>query len=225
VFLSRRQSLILGAKLTAALLLASCEGAGGGGAVATSPDDMAIGNPSSGVTLIEYGSTMCSHCADFHETVFRQIKENYIDNGRIHFVFREMLTPVDPQQIVPTVALAQYQLARCADASSEQYFNRLSVLFEQQPAMFQAGSRQGIEEKLVEVGGAAGLSRDQVLACVADPSGAQRLDRLSDLATRDNVTGTPAFFLNGRRLDDASAMTYEGMSAALDAEIRAVTEN
>jgi protein-disulfide isomerase len=136
-----------------------------------------------------------------------------------------MLTPVDQQRIVPTIALAQYQLARCGNAAPEQYFNRLSVLFEQQQAMFQAGSRQGIEAKLVEVGAAAGLSRDEVLACIADPSGAQRLARLSELAARDEVTGTPTFFLNGRRLADASVMTYEGMSAALDAEIQAVAGN
>jgi protein-disulfide isomerase len=185
------------------------------------PDDMAIGNPDSGVTLVEYGSTMCSHCREFEETVFGQLKTNYIDTGKIHFIFREVLAPVDPQRVIPTIALAEYQLARCNNATPEQYFSRLGVLFEQQPAMFQAGSRQGIEAKLVEIGAAAGLSREQVLACVADPAGAERMNRLGEVATRDNVTGTPTFFLNGERLDDPNIMTYEGMSAALDAAIAA----
>lgn len=214
-----RRNLLLGGVTLAALSLAGCNGSSG--ASGPSPDDMAIGNPESGVTLIEYGSSMCSHCREFEETVFSQLKTNYIDTGRIYFIFREVLAPVDPQRVIPTIALAEYQLARCNNATPEQYFSRLGVLFEQQPAMFQAGSRQGIEAKLVEIGGAAGLSREQVLECIADPEGAARMTRLGELATRDNVTGTPTFFLNGERLDDPAIMTYEGMSAALDAAIAA----
>lgn len=215
-----RRNLLLGGGALAALSVAGCNGAGGG-ASGSSPDDMAIGNPDSGVTLIEYGSTMCSHCREFEETVFRRLKTEYIDTNKIHYVFREVLAPVDPQRVIPTIALAEYQVARCNNATPEQYFSRLGVLFEQQPAMFQAGSRQGIESKLVEIGGAAGLSRETVMACIADPAGAERMTRLGDLASRDGVTGTPTFFLNGQRLDDPSIMTYEGMSAALDAAIAA----
>lgn len=215
-----RRNLLLGGGTLAALSVAGCNGGSASGSGLT-PDDMAIGNPDSGVTLIEYGSTMCSHCREFEETVFGQLKTNYIDTGKIHFIFREVLAPVDPQRVIPTIALAEYQLARCNNATPEQYFSRLGVLFEQQPAMFQAGSRQGIEAKLVEIGAAAGLSREQVLACVADPEGAERMNRLGEVATRDNVTGTPTFFLNGERLDDSAIMTYEGMSAVLDAAIAA----
>ncbi|MFN3463895.1 MAG: thioredoxin domain-containing protein [Terricaulis sp.] len=214
-----RRNLLLGGGALAALSLAGCNGGASGSGL--TPDDMAIGNPDSGVTLIEYGSTMCSHCREFEENVFGQLKANYIDTGKIHFIFREVLAPVDPQRVIPTIALAEYQLARCNNATPEQYFSRLGVLFEQQPAMFQAGSRQGIEAKLVEIGAAAGLSREQVLACIADPEGAARMNRLGELATRDNVTGTPTFFLNGTKLEDPNIMTYEGMSAALDAAIAA----
>lgn len=214
-----RRNLLLGGGALAALSVAGCNGSGG--ASGPSADDMALGNPDSGVTLIEYGSSMCSHCREFEETVFRQLKANYIDTNKIHFIFREVLAPVDPQRVIPTIALAEYQVARCNNATPEQYFSRLGVLFEQQPAMFQAGSRQNIEAKLVEIGGAAGLSRETVMACIADPEGAARMTRLGDLATRDNVTGTPTFFLNGQRIDDPSIMTYEGMAAALDAAIAA----
>jgi len=213
-----RRNLLLGGGALAALSVAGCNGSGGG-AAGPSPDDMALGNPNSGVTLIEYGSSMCSHCREFEETVFAQLKANYIDTNKIHFVFREVLAPVDPQRVIPTIALAEYQVARCNNATPEQYFSRLGVMFEQQPAMFQAGSRQGIEAKLVEIGGAAGLSRETVMACIADPTGAERMTRLGDLATRDGVTGTPTFFLNGQKLDSPDIMTYAGMSAALDAAI------
>jgi protein-disulfide isomerase len=164
---------------------------------------------------------MCSHCREFEDTVFLKLKANYIDTNIIHFIFREVLAPVDPQRVIPTIALAEYQVARCNNATPEQYFSRLGVMFEQQPAMYQAGSRQGIESKLVEIGGAAGLSRDVVTACIADPAGSERMTRLGELATRDGVTGTPTFFLNGQKIDDPSIMTYDGMAAALDAAIAA----
>jgi protein-disulfide isomerase len=214
-----RRNLLLGGGALAALAVAGCNGSSQGSGV--TPDDMAIGNADSGVTLIEYGSTMCSHCREFEETVFEQLKTNYIDTGRIHFIFREVLAPVDPQRVIPTIALAEYQVARCANATPEQYFSRLGVMFEQQPAMFQAGSRNGIEAKLVEIGAAAGMSREVVMACVNDPEGAARMERLGELATRDDVTGTPTFYLNGEKLTDPAVMTYEGMAAALDAAIAA----
>jgi protein-disulfide isomerase len=216
-----RRNLLLGGGALAALGLAGCNGSGGGASGGLTPDDMAIGNPDSGVTLIEYGSTMCSHCAEFEETVWDQLKANYIDTGKIYFVFREMLTPVDPQRVIPTITLDEYQVARCANATPEQYFSRIGVMFDQQQAMYQAGSRSGVEGKLVEIGAAAGLSRETVMACINDPAGAERMNRLNELATRDNVTGTPMFYLNGEKLTDPAIMTYEGMAAALDAAIAA----
>lgn len=90
-----RRNLLLGGGALAALTVAGCNGSGGGGSSGLTPDDMAIGNPDSGVTLIEYGSSMCSHCRDFEENVFGQLKENYIDTGKIHFIFREVLALVD----------------------------------------------------------------------------------------------------------------------------------
>jgi protein-disulfide isomerase len=214
-----RRKLLLGAGALATLAVAGCNGSTQ--ASGATPDDMALGNPDSGVTLIEYGSTMCSHCREFDEAVFHQLKANYIDTGRIHYIFREVLAPVDPQRVIPTIALAEYQVARCANATPEQYFSRLGVMFEQQPAMFQAGSRNGVEAKLVEIGAAAGLSREQVLACINDPEGAERMQRLQTLADRDNVTGTPTFYLNGEKIEDQSVMTYEGMARILDAAIAA----
>jgi protein-disulfide isomerase len=218
-----RRNFLLGAAALSALGAAGCNGAAQGSGV--TPDDMAIGNPDSGVTLIEYGSTMCSHCAEFEEAVWDQLKANYIDTGRIYFVFREMLTPVDPQRIIPTITLAEYQVARCGNATPEQYFSRLGVMFEQQQAMFQAGSRAGIEAKLVEIGGAAGLPRETVTTCINDSEGAARMERLSELATRDNVTGTPTFFLNGELLpterfsSDGAEFDYVKVAEVLDAAI------
>ncbi|MGQ0532748.1 MAG: thioredoxin domain-containing protein [Caulobacteraceae bacterium] len=229
-----RRNLLLGGGALAALSLAGCNG-GGDAAVGVTPDDMALGNPDSGVTLIEYGSTMCSHCREFEEAVWDQLKANYIDTDRIYFVFREVLAPVDPQRVIPTIALAEYQVARCANATPDQYFSRLGVMFEQQPAMFQAGSRSGIEAKLVEIGAAAGLPRETVMACIGDSEGAARMQRLGEVATRDNVTGTPSFFLNGEAFSseqissvqrgedgqERAVFDYTKLAALLDAAIAA----
>lgn len=215
-----RRNLLLGASALAALGVAGCNGAGGAAGGVT-PDDMALGNPDSGVTVIEYGSTMCSHCREFEETVFEQLKTAYIDTNKIYFIFREVLAPVDPQRVIPTIALAEYQVARCANATPEQYFSRLGVMFEQQPAMFQAGSRNGVEAKLVEIGAAAGLSREVVMACINDPEGAARMERLGELASRDNVTGTPTFFLNGELVEPSNTVSFEAFSRVIDAAIAA----
>lgn len=214
-----RRSLLLGASALAALGLAGCNSNGQAGGL--TPDDMTLGNPDAGVTLIEYGSSMCSHCREFHEAVWDHLKTNYIDTNRIHFVFREVLAPVDPQNVIPTIALAEYQVARCGSATPEQYFSRLGVMFEQQAEMFQAGSRMGVEAKLVEIGAASGLSRETVLACINDAEGAARMRRLGDISTRDGVSGTPTFFLNGELIETNRIMTPEGMSAVLDAAIAA----
>ncbi|MGE0743151.1 MAG: DsbA family protein [Hyphomonadaceae bacterium] len=213
-----RRNLLLGGAALAAVSVAAC-GGGGGGAGSISPDDMVLGDTDAPVTLIEYGSVMCGHCAQFHAAVWEQLKANYIDTGKVRFVFREILSPAQPE-IIPVIALAGFQVARCGNASPEQYFNRVGVLMHQQPAIFAAGSIEGVRAKFIEIGDAAGLSQEQVLACIADPTGGERADRISR-AAGSSVTGTPTFFINGEKVEDPSVMTYEGISRLLDAAIAA----
>lgn len=202
----RRRELLVGA---AALALVGCNSGGGGTSI--SADDMAIGPADAQVTVIEYASTTCGHCARFHETEWEQLKTNYIDTGRIRFVFREF--PTDPA----AVAVAGFQLARCNGASSEQYMTRVGELFRQQQAIFATGSMDGIRRKFIEIGGAAGLSEAQVMECINDPSGAERVTRVSQEAARMNVTGTPTFFVNGVKVEEAP--TYENLSRLIDAAL------
>lgn len=203
-----RRTLLLSAS---ALVLVGCNGAGGGGA-AVGADEMVLGSADAPVTLIEYASVTCSHCATFHNEVFEQIKTNYIDTGRVRFVFREFPTAPAP------IAVAGFQLARCGGASSEQYFTRISELFRQQTAIFATGTMEGVRGKFVEIGGAAGLSQEQVMQCITDEEGAERIRRVVDDANRQfNITGTPTFIINGEKVEDPSVVTYEGMSRLLDA--------
>jgi protein-disulfide isomerase len=208
MFAIGRRGLILGASaLALGASLGACNGGGSGGAVTA--DDMVLGNANAPVTLVEYASTTCPHCAEFHEEAWEQLKTNYIDTGRVRFVFREFPTPP------PAIAVAGFQLARCGGATSEQYFTRVGELFRQQTAMFATGSIEGVRAKLIEIGGAAGLSEQQVTECINDQAGAERVRRLVEAGQRDGVTGTPSFVINGTRYDGAP--TYEGLSRALDA--------
>jgi protein-disulfide isomerase len=199
--------------LTGAALLAGC-GAANGGASAPSPDDMAIGAENAPATLIEFASTTCPHCREFHETAWDELKANYIDTGKLRFIFREFPTP--PVQ----VAVAGFQVARCGGATSEQYMTRMGVLFEQQQAMFATGTTDGVRQKLIEIGRLSNLSEQQVLACIADEAGPARIRRVVEAAQQEfDVAGTPTLVLNGTKLTDPAALTYAGLSRLIDAAI------
>jgi protein-disulfide isomerase len=81
--------------------------------------------------------------------------------------------------------------------------------------MFSTGSIEGVRAELIEIGGAAGLSEQQVTECINDQTGAERIRRLVEAGQRDGVTGTPTFIINGTKLEQAP--TYENLSRALDA--------
>jgi protein-disulfide isomerase len=181
-----------------------------GAQTTVSPDDMVLGSPRARVTLIEYASAACPHCAHFHETVFPQLKANYIDTGKVFFIFRETLTAP------AAVALAGFQLARCNGADADQYFARIGEVFADQRQMFATGTMQGVLDTLDAVGAHYGLSPEQVMQCIEDPAGQERVQRFDQGSTQFNVTGTPTFILNGQKLEDPRVATYDGMSQILD---------
>lgn len=210
----RRRQLLLGAVALSAL---SACGPGGTGGMAASPDDMAVGAENAPATLIEYASTTCPHCREFHEAVWEQLKANYIDTGKLRYIFREFPTPP------PAVAVAGFQLARCGNANGDQYMTRIAELFRQQNAIFSSGSMEGVRLKFVEIGAAAGLSEDQVMACINDTQAASaRITRFEEGSRAFGITGTPTLILNGTKLDqerDPSVVTYAGLSRLIDAAI------
>lgn len=204
---AKRRSVVFGAAALAVSLLTACNGGGGG---AISGDDMTLGVENAPITLIEYASATCPHCATFHEEAFEQLKTNYIDTGRVRYVFREYPTAPAP------VAVAAFQLARCGGASEEQYFARLGEIFRQQQAMFASGSMEGVRNKLIEIGNAAGLTTEQVTQCISDEAGAERIRRIVDQGNREfSISGTPTFIINGEKVEGIG--NYETLSRALEA--------
>lgn len=172
-------------------------------------DDMVLGAASAPVTLIEYASTTCPHCAAFHANVWEHLNERYIASGRVRFVFRELPTPPAP------VAVAGFQIARCGNATPEQYMARVGELFRQQQAIFSETTMGGIRNRLVAIGEGFGLTAAEVNAAITDRAGAERAHRFVASATAFNITGTPAFVINGALYQ--GALSGHDLFAALDA--------
>lgn len=152
--------------------------------------DMALGPADAPVTITEYASMTCPHCAAFNEAVFPQIKAAYIDTGKIRYVFREY--PLDIK------AAAASMLSRCiAKDDSAKYFAVTDLLFRSQGDWVVKNTT----ESLTRIGKQAGLSQQQVEDCLKDQS---LLDKIvadqKYAADVLKVNSTPTFFLNGERI-------------------------
>ncbi len=152
--------------------------------------DMALGPANATVTITEYASMTCPHCATFTETVFPKIKKEYIDSGKIRFVFREF--PLDIK------AAAGSMLARCiAKEDSGKYFAVVDMLFKQQNDW----AMKNTAETLTRIGKQAGLSQQAVEDCLKDQA---LLDKLAAdqkyAADVLKVNSTPSFFINGEMI-------------------------
>ena len=152
--------------------------------------DMGLGPANAPVTITEYASMTCPHCADFNEKVFPKIKSEYIDSGKIRYVFREF--PLDIK------AAAGSMLARCiAKDDAPKYFAVIDLLFKQQNDWVVKNTT----ETLTRIGKQAGLSQQQVEDCLKDQA---LLDKIAAdqkfAADVLKVNSTPTFFINGEMI-------------------------
>jgi protein-disulfide isomerase len=155
--------------------------------------DMSLGDEKAPVTIIEYASMTCPHCAHFHETTFPELKKKYIDTGKVRFIFREF--PLDQ------LAAAAFMLARCGD--KERYFPMVETLFQQQ----RTWAVQRPLQPLMAISKQAGLSESTFNECLKNQ---QVLDGIEDVRKRAaeklNVQSTPTFFINGKQLRGAATL-------------------
>ena len=183
-------------------LLSAC----GDKAKTASDGDMDLGNPASKVTLIEYASVTCSHCARFDREVWPALKAKYIDTGKIHYVFKEFLTPPVP------VAAAGFVLARCA--GKDKYFQVIEALFRAQDEMFATGDFRG---PYLRVAKSVGMTEDQFNACLNDSDALNKVNaRVQRAVEQDKIEGTPNFLVNGKQVATGET-TIDKLSAAIDA--------
>ena len=168
--------------------------------------DMVIGDPDAPVTVVEYASVTCPHCATFHETTFPELKEKYVDTGQVKFVFREFPTPPAP------LAVAGFLLARCAaDNGGDQdlYFTMLDTLFRTQRSWMNENARA----ELLRISNAVGLNEQEFQTCVEDEAAIDALrDDIEYAANTYEITGTPAFVINEEMV---RAFTLEQFDEAL----------
>ena len=152
--------------------------------------DMAIGPANATVTVTEYASMTCPHCANFNETVFPKLKSEFIDSGKVRYVFREF--PLDIK------AAAGAMLARCiAKDDAPKYFAVIDLLFRQQNEWVMKNTT----ETLTRIGKQAGLSQQQVEECLKDQALLEKIAADQKYANEVlKVNSTPTFFINGEML-------------------------
>jgi protein-disulfide isomerase len=158
--------------------------------------DMALGSAKAPVTIVEYSSITCPHCADFAENVFPMLRSKYIDTGKVRFVSREF--PLDIK------AAGASMLARCAaNGEAQKYFDATAMLFKRQQVLVEHTT-----DTLKAIGGQFGMSDDAVEACEKDNALLDKLKADQDFAyDKLKVDATPTFFINGERVK--GSMSFE----------------
>jgi protein-disulfide isomerase len=155
--------------------------------------DKIMGKDDAPVTMIEYASATCSHCATFKVKTFPKLKEKYIDTGKVRFIFREF--PFDP------VAAGAFMLARCAP--EDKYFAVLDLLFQTQ-------AQWAVEKPLgplLTVAKQAGFTEDSFKACLSNQKVLDGIEWVRNRAAdKFKVDSTPTFFINGQVHKGAMSM-------------------
>ena len=169
--------------------------------------EMSLGNPDAKVTVIEYASFTCPHCAAFHEGNFKQLKTDFIDTGLIHFINREIY--------FDRYGLWAGITARCGENAENRYFGMIDVIYAQQRDWANSSnSPTEIVEKLRKIGKTAGLSDADLDQCFSDGDRAQALyATFVKNSEADGIRSTPSFVINGTL---HSNMPYEEMKALIE---------
>lgn len=164
--------------------------------------EKAVGSPDAKVTIVEYLSMTCPHCAHFHETTYPELKTKYIDTGKVRFVLREF--PLDP------LAAAGFMLAR--NAPGDTYFDVVGLLFERQKDWAYASDPVSALQGLAKQFGYSPQTFEQTL------SDQKLLDAINAVRARGadvfGVNSTPTFFINGQRV--RGSLSAEDMAKRID---------
>ena len=168
----------------------------------TSLPDMALGEAKAPITIVEFASMTCPHCAAFEQNVFPMVRSKYIDTGKVRYVFREF--PLDIKAASASV------LARCiAGGDAEKFFGAIDTIFKQQNAVMEQ-----TKETFLSIGKQNGLDDKAVDSCVGDQAALDKLSADENFAAKQlKVDATPTFFINGKTVK--GAMSFEEFEARL----------
>ncbi len=167
--------------------------------------EMTMGNADADVTFIEYASFTCPHCASFHKDQFKQLKADYIDTGKIHFIYRDVY--------FDQFGLWAAMVARCG--GQERFFGISDMIYEQQRDWIGDGRDPvAIADRLRTIGKVAGLGEAELEVCLTDNQKARTLVAwYQENAAADDVSSTPTLVINGQKY---SNMSYGEMKELLD---------
>ena len=171
--------------------------------------DIALGSEDAPVTMVEYASFTCPHCASFHKDVFGDLKADYIDTGKVRFIYREVF--------FDRYGLWAAMVARCG--GQDKYFGISDILYEEQREWLNAESPKDIADNLRTIGKRAGIPDAELEACLSDADQAQAMVARYQLQSEeDGITSTPSFIIDG---DKYNNMSYDDLRAVLDEKLGA----
>ncbi len=169
--------------------------------------EMVMGDADAPVTIIEYASFTCPHCAAFHQGPFKQLKADYIDTGKVRFIYREVY--------FDRPGLWASMMARCG--SEAKFFGIADLIYKGQSDWVRGGDPATIVEGLRKIGRLAGMDNDTLNACLQDADTAQTLVAWeTENREGDDITSTPSFIINGTK---QSNMSYADFKTLIDAEL------
>ena len=161
-----------------------------------------LGDNNAKITIIEYASMTCDHCANFHKNIFPEIYEKYIQTGKVKFIFRDF--PLDKQALFAAI------LANCAP--KEKYFDFVKLIFNTTEKWISVEDE--FLKKLKNIGKMGGLSNDKIESCFRDENMVDlAINSRSNGEKKFNITSTPSFIINGKKY---SSMTFEQFEKVLD---------
>jgi len=169
-------------------------------------EDITLGDENAPVKVIEYASFTCPHCANFHNDTYKDFKRDYIDTGKVHFTYREVF--------FDRYGLWAAMVARCA--GPDRYMGVAEILYATQGEWARQGDAAAVADSLKRIGLQAGLSQEEVDACLQDADMAQSLVSWYEAnADADNIRSTPSFLINGEL--SAGNMGLAQIGALIDA--------
>ena len=162
--------------------------------------EMILGSVDAPVEIIEYASFTCPHCATFHDGVLEDLKREYIDTGKVKFVYREVY--------FDRYGLWGSLIARCG--GEERFFGITDLLYEQQSTWTRAGSEAAIADELRRIGRVAGLDSDQLETCLSDGDKARALiEWYQANAEEHGIDSTPSFVIDGQTYSNMSFSDFQ----------------
>ena len=199
----------LGAWLAFGSDSSTASGTGANGGYTLLPSDRAIGNPKAKLVFIEYGASSCPVCAAWSAQNFPTLKANYVDTGKVYYVFRQFLIRPDDG--------AAEKIARCLP--EDKYFSFIDLLWRNQSLWDVEFGVTDVHGGLVRLGRMAGLSADQVDKCIENKAEDDRINKVqAEAESRYSINGTPTFILDGTNIGTGNLPIAE-MSKTIDAAL------